>query len=96
MYAPTRGTERVQFLNILKDVLKNCKSDDFIFLGEDFNCTENDGLDINHMELHKASQQRLSDIIETHELVDVWRRIHHDKIQYSGGSLQGQCDCQQD
>lgn len=40
------------FLNILSDTLGACSSDDFMFLGGDFNCKENPTLDRNHPEPH--------------------------------------------
>lgn len=38
VYAPTG----VVFLSIISNTLKGLKADDLLFLGSDFNCTEND------------------------------------------------------
>ncbi len=37
VYAPTVGTERVMFLNILNYVIRNCSDDCYTILGGDFN-----------------------------------------------------------
>lgn len=82
VYAPTVGLERVCFLDIVADVIKDCDSDEYLFLGGDFNCTVNDRLDRNHQEPHPASRSRPSSLIETYELCDVWRRFHQKQRQY--------------
>uniref|UniRef100_A0A8C2GHU4 DNA-directed RNA polymerases I, II, and III subunit RPABC2 n=1 Tax=Cyprinus carpio TaxID=7962 RepID=A0A8C2GHU4_CYPCA len=41
VYAPNSGNERVCFLNNLNEILQSCNSDEYVFLGGDFNCTEN-------------------------------------------------------
>ena len=51
--------------------------------GGDFNCTQDDLLDRNHLEPHPASQASLIRMIETHNLVDVWRRTHSKERQYT-------------
>ena len=82
VYAPTNGVDRVAFLNILDDVLKSC-GDDFMFLGGDFNCTENPTLDRNHPEPHPASRRRLKQLTQTNELSDVWRIFNSHHRQYT-------------
>lgn len=37
VYAPTNGVERMLFLNTLSKTVKDCGSEDFMFLGGDFN-----------------------------------------------------------
>lgn len=92
VYAPNVGPERVQFLKIVSDVLSRCgDSDAFLYLGGDFNCCENDYLDRNHIEPHVASQRALIDLIKTHDLVDVWRRLHNNVKQYSWAQARGNC-----
>lgn len=59
VYAPTNGVDRVVFLNVLCDVLKAISSEDHLFLGGDFNSTENPELDRNHKEPHPGSSRRL-------------------------------------
>ena len=56
IYAPNNGTERKGFLETVNSSLNGCSSEDFLFLGGDFNCTEAALLDRNHAEPHPASQ----------------------------------------
>lgn len=63
-------------------MLKNCCSEDFLFLGGDFNCTELN-LDRNHIEPHLASRIRLTHIIKKYELCDIWRYINGSERQYT-------------
>ncbi|KAI3367340.1 hypothetical protein L3Q82_008155 [Scortum barcoo] len=51
--------------------------------GGDFNCTENELLDRNHAEPHPASQHALRQLVYSHGLVDVWRRMHTSSRQYT-------------
>ncbi len=51
------------FLNKLRESLENCEPEEFLFIGGDFNCTENDVIDRNHNEPHKESQRVLQEII---------------------------------
>lgn len=62
--------------------LSSCDSEDYMFLGGDFNCTENDA-DRNDTEPHTASNHALIKCIKTHELIDVWRRLHNNERQYT-------------
>ena len=59
----------------------------FLFLGGDFNCTENEVLDRNHAEPHPASQHALRQLASAYGLVDVWRRMHADCRQYTWSHL---------
>ena len=76
VYAPTYGTERKLFLEKIADELNRCNSEDYLFLGGDFNCTENATLDRNHAEPHPASQHALSQLIYSPGLVDVLLDVH--------------------
>ena len=87
VYAATIGTERKLFLQKINDVLNGCASEDFLFLGGDFNCTENAALDRNHAEPHPVSQHVLRQLVYSHGLVDVWRRTHADCRQYTWSHL---------
>ena len=87
LYAPTVGAERKQFLSKVNDVLNGCTTEDFLFLGGDFNCTEDATLDRNHAEPHPASQHALRQLVHTHGLVDIWRRVHPDSRQYTWSHL---------
>lgn len=83
VYAPNSGNERVCFLNNLNEILQSCNSDEYVFLGGDFNCTENCVLDRNHAEPHTASSRTMRTLIETHKLCDIWRRLNGNDKQYT-------------
>ena len=52
-------------------------------MGGDFNCTVNEILDRNHAEPHPVSQHALRQLVSSHGLVDVWRRMHTSCRQYT-------------
>lgn len=83
VYAPTTGAERLAFLRETNDVLNNCSSESYLFLGGNFNCTENATVDRNHLEPRSASSRLLKQVTETHELVDVWRNLNSKDRQYT-------------
>uniref|UniRef100_A0A8C2GDM5 Reverse transcriptase domain-containing protein n=1 Tax=Cyprinus carpio TaxID=7962 RepID=A0A8C2GDM5_CYPCA len=82
VYAPAAPLERMLFLDTLCLSLQNCCSEEFLFLGGDFNCTELN-LDRNHMEPHLASRKRLIHTIKKYDLCDVWRSLNKDERQYT-------------
>ena len=82
-YAPCVGAERLLLFEKLKDTLSTCDSEEYLFLGGDFNCTENPVLDRNHQEPHAASKSALMRLTETFELCDVWRHFHPGQRQYT-------------
>ncbi len=82
VYAPTVGTERVIFLNILNNVIRNCSDDCYMILGGDFNCTAA-GDDRNHIEPHGPSKKCLINLIESNSLCDVWRLFYPSQRQYT-------------
>ncbi|KAI3361897.1 hypothetical protein L3Q82_002225 [Scortum barcoo] len=89
VHAQNSGLERVQLLNDLNVVLNQCGPEEFLFLGGDFNCTENDQLDRNHLEPHAASKRALKQQVETHRLTDdLWREMHQENRQYTWVSPQ--------
>ena len=57
-------------------VLSQCGPEEFLFLGGDFNCTEIDQVDGNHIEAHAASKCAIKQLVEVHKLTDVWREMH--------------------
>ncbi len=69
-------------MDTVSDVIRDCNDQDFVFIGVDWNCTEN-RLDRNHVEPHSASRTRLIQLLETRELYDVWRGLNGDKSQYT-------------
>ena len=83
VYAPTKGVDRLAVLDVLCDTIRNCSSDEYLFLGGDFNCTENPKLDRNHQEPHPASSRRFRQLTEAHELSDVWRMFYKSHRQYT-------------
>ncbi|KAK3558600.1 hypothetical protein QTP86_021661, partial [Hemibagrus guttatus] len=58
------------------------KKQDILILGGDFNCTTDD-LDRNHAEPHVASLKHLWEVMETHELNDIWKTFNKNKRQYT-------------
>jgi len=83
IYAPNNGTERKRSFENLNYILNSCSSEDYLFVGGDFNCTDNEILDRNHAEPHAASQHALRQLVSSHGLADVWRRIHTGCRQYT-------------
>lgn len=83
VYAPTVGTDRLAFLDILSEAIQRCSSEEHLFVGGDFNCTEDPPSDRYHPEPHAASRRRLKRLIETHELCDVWRTFHRQGRQFT-------------
>lgn len=71
------------FLKSMNHVLNSCSSEDYLFVGGDFNCTDNEVLDRNHAEPHPVSQHALRQLVSSHSLVDVWRRMHTSRRQYT-------------
>ncbi len=82
VYAPTAIKDRIVFLDTLCLALQKCINDDYLILGGDFNCTEQD-IDRNHLEPHMLSWKRLIQLIKTHELSDIWRVFHGNSRQYT-------------
>ena len=80
VYAPVLSMNRMTFLNALCD---GGVSDEYLFLGGDYNCTADAALDRNHLEPHPASSARLKHLIETHDLKDVWRGFNGRNRQYT-------------
>ena len=83
VYASTNGPARIMLLNELSRVLSQCGPDDFVYASGDYNCTENDLLDRNHIEPHSESKRAMKCLIETHGLTDVWRGFNNGHRQYT-------------
>ena len=83
IYAPTSGVDRVAFLNTVNTALQNYSTDDYMFMGGDFNCNENEAVDRNHTEPHDASQRALRESLKAHGLCDVWRVFNKSVRQYT-------------
>lgn len=83
VYAPVSPIERMAFLDLLCKALEGDNNDDFfLFVGGDFNCTLEKN-DPNHVEAYILSHKWLRQIVEEHELSDVWRCFHKDLKQYT-------------
>ena len=82
VYAPTVAVERMVFLDRLSSLISDCDFTDFLVLGGDFNCAA-DTLDRNHLEPHTASRRRLCELLEAHDLCDIWRTLHGNQRQYT-------------
>ena len=70
------------FLETLSTVIAGCNGDEYLFIGWDFNCTEQD-IDRNHVEPHMLSRRKFCQCMQTHNLSDVWRIFHKDQRQYT-------------
>ncbi len=66
VYAPTATKDIIVFLDTLCLALQKFINDDYLIIGGDFNCTEQD-IDRNHLEPHMLSRKRLIQFIKTHE-----------------------------
>ena len=64
------------FLGTVSKKLQSYRTSEYLFLGGDFNCTDDDAVDRFHAEPHPASQLALRQLVFCHGLVDVWRRMH--------------------
>ena len=80
---------RILFLNTVGGSLSKLNADCLLFLAGVFNCTENYYLDRNHLEPHSASKKALKQMIEAHDLCDVWRNIHPDTTEEIACPWQG-------
>ena len=63
--------------------MANCSSDEICYLNGDFNCTECDDLDRNHVEPHAASKHAMAQLVKGQTLVDMWRELHPTERQYT-------------
>ncbi len=82
VYAPTSAMQRLVFLDALSSTLQTCSTEDYLFLGGDFNCTEKI-IDRNHIEPHMPSRERLTKMINVNVLCDILRHFHDGQRQYT-------------
>lgn len=69
VYGPTKGVDRMGFLNVLCHTVKDSCDDEYLFLCGDFNCTEP----------HRTSSCilcRLRQLTAAVDLSDVWRAFN--------------------
>lgn len=83
IYAPNVGEERILFFKMLSQVLGGCSTDHFLVVGGDFNCTMDFNKDRNHGEPHPQSVRELATVLNTFDLVDIWRIFHPTSRQYT-------------
>jgi len=63
-------------------ILQRCSTEEYLFLGGDFNCTE-DNIDRNHVEPHMPSRESFKKMINVNDLCDIWRHFHDGQKQYT-------------
>lgn len=73
---------KVVVLYSLGSTLQSCSTEEYLFLGGDFNCTESH-IDRNHIEPHMPSRERLIKVINMNDLCDIWRHFHDGQRQYT-------------
>ena len=89
IYGPNHESERGPFIVKLQDVLNTYDFGDHIIIGGDFNLVLNDKLDKmsrkENLQKKKPSesQNRLKNIIENYNLVDIWRDKNNEKRMYT-------------
>lgn len=90
VYAPVKAVERMLFLGILCETIKQCQTESILILGGDFNCTSDD-LDRNHPEPHKPSRSKLLNVMKTCQICDVWRIFYCKERQYTWAHARENC-----
>lgn len=63
-------------------MLGDCRSEDYIFIGGDFNCTENEFFYPDNAEPHVAAQHAQQQLISSQGLVDEWEKMNTGSRQY--------------
>ncbi|MBN3281143.1 YTX2 protein, partial [Polyodon spathula] len=91
IYAPNRGGERILFFKKLKQALFNINNNDVVVVGGDFNCTVNFNIDRNNDEPHPQSSRELAALLESSDLVDIWRCLHPSSRQYTWSQYHTDC-----
>ena len=95
IYAPTSGSQKAKNRKrVFREISK--KITDFsnvecVVLGGDFNCVLNDDLDRSSPVTYKErTAKSLNEMLETHNLEDIWRTLHpieYDFTYYSGSGI---------
>lgn len=89
IYAPNSGSDRTNTFKKLEVFLKQQQANDSIFLGGDWNCTLDPSLDRNGEEPNFHSPTVLANIIETFNLMDIWRENNPLVKQYTWVKVNG-------
>ena len=82
VYAPTEGDSDV-FVKKLASDMTSCNCD-FWVMGGDFNVTQNIDMDqLNNRDSKPKTRQVLKSVMETFDLIDVWRENHLEERKYT-------------
>ena len=82
IYAPNKDGERVTFFTELLQVLATRRYDKII-IGGDFNTTLGHKDKIGGKRKNYKSSKQLNNLMDSLELLDVWRKLHANEIDYS-------------
>ena len=86
IYAPNIPDERKTFFKRLNNKIKSITSntETNILMGGDFNCVMNNRKDrTNITKNHDPGQTEIHELLETHNLEDIWRRRNPEKASYT-------------
>lgn len=83
IYAPNTGRDRILLFNKLKQTILKCNNNDVLVVAGDFNCTIDFTKDRNTEEPHPQSSRELTAVLQSSDLVDVWRCLHPQARQYT-------------
>ena len=88
VYAPSSGTMQAGLLREVNALLGTIDRGECVFLGGDFNCTL-EVRDRSGTQCAPAVAKKLRGLIDSFELVDVWRDLHPDSTAFSRRSEGG-------
>ena len=83
VYAPNSDTERKIFFEILVELMVSYDYGDRIIIGGDFNITLEREDKFGGLETKSKSRTVLKEMINTFDLIDIWREKHKGKKQYT-------------
>ena len=83
VYAPNSDTERKIFFEILVELMVSYDYGDRIIIGGDFNITLEREDEFGGLETKSKSRTVLKEMINTFDLIDIWREKHKGKKQYT-------------
>ncbi len=100
VYAPNAENLQTMFYKNLNDsfVDKYCYDDERIIIGGDFNCILNANLDKKggHERIKENVVEKISDLIDNFDLVDVWRFLNPNKSRFTWRQLNPLIQCRLD
>lgn len=83
IYAPNNAQDRSDMFTVLDKMLAGCGAQEIVIIGGDWNCTVDYKVDRNNLEPSPQSAKQLLHIIESYNLVDVWRNANSTARQYT-------------